>query len=150
MAETYVGLLRGINVGGRNVLRMAELRSLREASGLVDVQTYIQSGNVVFRSDAADPGELARTIAGDVDAASKTLHLWFLADAPVDPDLARLEEVAAPTERFELAGRVFYLHAPDGIGRSKLAAQVERALDVPATARNGRTVAAVVALAETD
>lgn len=180
MAETYVALLRGINVGGRNVLRMAELRSLLEASGLADVRTYIQSGNVVFHSDEADPAGIARTVAGaveaehgfapevmvlrademaaavagvpwpDVEVASKALHLWFLAEPPADPDLAGLAAVAGPTERFELVGRVFYLHAPDGIGRSKLAERVERALGVPGTARNGRTVAKVLDLIEAD
>ena len=48
--ETYLALLRGINVGGRNVIRMAELRNCFEAEGFRDVVTYIQSGNVIFRS----------------------------------------------------------------------------------------------------
>lgn len=51
--EPYVALLRGINVGGRNVIRMAELRSCFEAEGFRDVITYIQSGNVIFRTPAS-------------------------------------------------------------------------------------------------
>jgi len=47
----YTALLRGINVGGRNIVRMAELKELFEAIGLLEVQTYIQSGNVLFKSD---------------------------------------------------------------------------------------------------
>lgn len=50
--ETCVALLRGINVGGKNVIRMAELRSCFEAAGFDDVITYIQSGNVIFRTPA--------------------------------------------------------------------------------------------------
>jgi uncharacterized protein (DUF1697 family) len=48
----YVALLRGINVGGRNIVAMADLRAAFEAAGLSSVSTYIQSGNVLFSSDA--------------------------------------------------------------------------------------------------
>lgn len=52
MASTpYVALLRGINVGGRNIISMADLRTVFEAGGYGGVQTYIQSGNVVFSTD---------------------------------------------------------------------------------------------------
>ena len=47
--ETWVALLRGINVGGKNILPMKELVKLLETNGYTDVQTYIQSGNVVFQ-----------------------------------------------------------------------------------------------------
>jgi uncharacterized protein (DUF1697 family) len=51
-SSQYVALLRGINVGGRNKVPMAELRATFEDGGHTDVRTYIQSGNVVFRSTA--------------------------------------------------------------------------------------------------
>ena len=73
-------------------------------------------------------------------ADPKTLHLLFLASAPDSPDLDALAAVQSPTERFRLIGQVFYLHAPDGIGRSKLATKVEKALGVATTGRNWRTV----------
>ena len=57
-AETCVALLRGINVGGKNVIRMADLRSAFEAEGFRDVVTYIQSGNVIFRAPGSTPGAL--------------------------------------------------------------------------------------------
>lgn len=47
----YLALLRGINVGGNNIIKMADLRSCFEKMGFDDVRTYIQSGNVLFRSD---------------------------------------------------------------------------------------------------
>src|SRR3546814_7785268 len=47
----YVALLRGINVGGRNKVPMADLRAALEDDGLQSVRTYIQSGNVLFESD---------------------------------------------------------------------------------------------------
>ncbi|HLP17030.1 MAG TPA: DUF1697 domain-containing protein, partial [Bacteroidota bacterium] len=64
----------------------------------------------------------------------------FLASLPSKPDLAALERIKAESERFQLVGKVFYLHAPDGVGRSKLAANAERLLGVPLTDRNWKTV----------
>lgn len=58
----YVALLRGINVGGKNVIRMAALRSCFEANGFRDVVTYIQSGNVIFRAPARVPSILKTRI----------------------------------------------------------------------------------------
>lgn len=51
-ANRYVALLRGINVGGRNLISMADLREAFEADGCREVGTYIQSGNVLFESDS--------------------------------------------------------------------------------------------------
>lgn len=58
----YVALLRGINVGGNNKVPMADLRACLEEAGLSNVQTYIQSGNVVFSSDAKDDTKLTKQI----------------------------------------------------------------------------------------
>lgn len=169
--QTWIALLRGINVGGKNRLSMADLKQDLAALGCIDVRTYIQSGNAVFESDAKDGASLAESIAGqledrhgfrpmvlllsskqlkaaieqnpfaDATADPKTLHFNFLADAAASADMEALRGLQSPTEQFELRGQVFYLHAPDGIGRSKLAAKVERCLGVPATGRNFRTVA---------
>ena len=76
----------------------------------------------------------------EAEAEPKTLHLFFLAWAPAAPDIESLTEAKSPSERFHLTDHVFYLHAPDGIGRSKLAANAEKFLGVAATARNWRTV----------
>lgn len=65
---TYVGLLRGINVGGRNRLAMADLRALVRDLGHEDPRTYVQSGNVVFSSDRTDVEALARELAERIDA----------------------------------------------------------------------------------
>ena len=172
--DTIIALLRGINVGGHNKLPMKELKTLLEGLGLSSVQTYIQSGNVVFQCDRTDLSILAQEITAAIgeshgfepqimllrlvdletavshnpfptsDEQHKTLHFYFLESAPLNPDLAMLEAVKSDSEQFELRGTVFYLHAPEGIGRSKLAEKVERALGVPATARNWRTVSKVL------
>lgn len=165
----WVALFRGINVGGKNILPMAELRAELEELGLGDVATYIQSGNVVFGSGARSAAKLQETIEAAVQRSHgfrppvlvlaakelsqalrknpfpgvsqpKALHFFFLFARPRRPDLAALAELATPTEELRLVDRVLYLHAPDGIGRSKLATRVEKHLGVPATARNLRTV----------
>jgi uncharacterized protein (DUF1697 family) len=71
------------------------------------------------------------------------LHLFFLSEPSSNPDFELLNTLKAGSESFVLTEDVFYLHAPDGIGRSKLAARVERLLGVDVTARNWRTVSKV-------
>ena len=172
--KRYVALLRGINVGGKNRLPMADLRDYVAALGGTEITTYIQSGNVVFSHPDCDPVAWAGALTGAIGVRAgfapkvlvlpamefqaavsrspfvpgnpKDLHLYFLTGAPTKPDLARANASAIAGEEFAIMGRVFYLHAPDGIARSKLAAQVERIMGLPATARNWRSVQAILAL----
>ena len=58
----YLALLRGINVGGKNIIKMADLKASFEGMSFSDVGTYIQSGNVLFRSAEKDKGKLAKQI----------------------------------------------------------------------------------------
>jgi uncharacterized protein (DUF1697 family) len=60
-------LLRGVNVGGHNKIKMDALRALCESLGLRDVQTYVQSGNVVFRTKESDHGKLAKRIGDGIE-----------------------------------------------------------------------------------
>lgn len=81
----------------------------------------------------------------------KTLHLFFLDEAAkknLRIDAACLDAVKSSSERWQVIGPVFYLHTPEGFGKSKLAAKAERCLGVPTTARNWRTVCALLALAD--
>src|SRR5712691_478013 len=59
---TFVSLFRGINVGGHHAVRMDALKELHESLGLQEVQTYIQSGNVVFTSDGAEVTQVQKDI----------------------------------------------------------------------------------------
>jgi uncharacterized protein (DUF1697 family) len=177
---TWVLLLRGINVGGSNRLPMRDLAALLEGLGLHDVRTSIQSGNVVFTSDASvgdDPAALSTSITEAIreahgfaprsmllsaaalraamdanpfpgaDAEPATVHLFFLDTAPAAPDLAAMDAIRGPRERYVHDGAVLYLHTPDSLGRSKLAERIERLLGVPATARNWNTVRRLAAMA---
>jgi uncharacterized protein (DUF1697 family) len=64
--NTFISMLRGINVGARKTIRMAELKGLYEGLGLIAVKTYVQSGNVVFASPEADPAALADSIESQI------------------------------------------------------------------------------------
>ena len=56
--KTYIALLRGINVSGKNKILMADLKTMLQEMGFKDVQTYIQSGNVVFKTRETDSSEI--------------------------------------------------------------------------------------------
>jgi uncharacterized protein (DUF1697 family) len=77
-----------------------------------------------------------------------TLHAGFLASVPEKPNLRTLESLKSESERFQLIDKVFYLHAPGGIGRSKLAANAEKLLGAPMTDRNWRTVCKIRQMAQ--
>jgi uncharacterized protein (DUF1697 family) len=64
---SYVALLRGINVGGKNIIPMADLKACFEAQGLADVRTYIASGNVLFDAPKVDEAKLERALAKAFD-----------------------------------------------------------------------------------
>lgn len=66
--KTYVALLRGINVGGRNKLKMNTLKAVLEMLGLIDVTTYIQSGNVVFKSKIIEISSLEKQLENAIES----------------------------------------------------------------------------------
>jgi len=65
--NTYISMLRGINVSGQKNIRMADLKSLYESLGLAKVQTYLQSGNVVFDSDEQEVAKLKKSIEAQIE-----------------------------------------------------------------------------------
>ncbi len=65
--QTYISMLRGINVSGQKKIRMADLKSLYESLGLENVQTYVQSGNVVFDSPEKDTAKLTKSIEAQIE-----------------------------------------------------------------------------------
>ena len=152
--EVKIALLRGINVGGKKKVRMAELRSLCEKLGYQEVQSYIQSGNLVFRSDREDrtiESQLSDAIqsafrfpvsvmvrsaaqwTGYVgsnpfpDAATATPNLVMLGlsvESPAPDAAAQLAERAAAGERIIQSGDALWIHFPNGSGTSKLTPSV--------------------------
>jgi len=171
-------LLRGVNLGPRNRVPMAELRAALEEAGFEDVKTYLQSGNVVLSSKAKPEqtarkverlvqeafgleipvvartgAQLARVVArnplGDVATDPKRYQVSFL-DGPLPAASKRkLDEARAESERFVVEGREIYAWHPAGVARSKLwTALAGRGLGVTATARNWSTVMALLQLVE--
>jgi len=175
--RTYVALLRGINVGGRTKIAMADLRKLFAALGAEDVATYVQSGNVVFKSGAPAPAlaqsiegriaeelglrvtvvvrtaaDLAKIVSanpfGDRGAEPTKLHVVFLAEKPAAARVRALDATRGEPDEFRVVGREIYLHYPNGSGRSKVTnAWFEKELGVRGTARNWRTVTTLAELA---
>lgn len=175
--NTFIALLRGVNVGGKNKLPMAELRTALTASGLLNVQSYIQSGNVVFQSPLDDQTAITASIIEtlekqfaisttvvlitaarllairdanpypDAEQLDKSLQLYFLHQPAQAVNHQKLASLKSDSESYHLLQHCFYLLAPDGIGRSKLAAGAERCLGVTTTTRNWRTVNKLIGLA---
>jgi len=98
-----------------------------------------------------DVGQMAAALAANPFAQGaddpRSVHLFFLAAPAPDTDLVALKALATQGEAFHLGETVFYLHTPEGIGRSALAGKLQRYLKVPMTARNLRSVAALAELA---
>lgn len=176
--KTHILLLRGINVGGKNKLPMRDLVVILEGLDLHSVKTYIQSGNAVFQSTRNDLSTLSTEIGAaieqnhgfnpqvfilDIDtlqeaaaanpfpeaeAEPKTLHFFFLDRSLSDSELDKLDKLKKENEHYQLINRVLYLHAPDGISRSKFAeALSKKRSDMTITARNYRSVSKILDLA---
>jgi len=190
VVPTHVALLRGINVGGRNKVAMADLRALMVRLGHTEVATYIQSGNAVFTRGDVETTALAatleRAIADTLDVRPKVVVIsraelaQVIADNPYPEEtnprclhavfgigevgfdgaaaLVAAEERTRATgsrDEAQVVGRTLFLHTPDGLGRSELAAQLSRAAAAPSgysvgTVRNWATVCKLLALCGKD
>jgi len=161
----HVALLRGINVGGKNIVPMKELAALFTAAGCRDVTTYIQSGNVIFTASASvlkklpavvsnafnvptvvrSHDELAAAIRANPylteDIDTKTLHIMFLATHPAPAAVAALDPDRSPPCRFCVKGQDIYLHLPAGAAKTKITnAWIDSKLSTVSTIRNWNTV----------
>jgi uncharacterized protein (DUF1697 family) len=171
-----VALLRGINIGASNRIAMADLRRIVESLGHTDVETHLQSGNVVFdtrRKSTASLGAalreaIARETGFDVPVVLRTaaelesvvernpysvddptrLVVCFLEDEVELGDLALGDLTAYLPDELTIDGRELYVSVPNGQGRSKLMeALTKRRLPTTLTVRNWRTVEALAELA---
>ncbi|NIY72852.1 DUF1697 domain-containing protein [Marivivens donghaensis] len=162
--QAYVALLRGINVGGNNKVPMAELKALAATLGWQNAKTYIASGNMTFAAEEADAAALQSAMKSafgldiptlvydretfDALANScpfdpeqgKHVHGFFCFSRPtVDQDA--LAQFKAESETLTASGQIVWLHAPDGIGRSKLVEKMHKVTTgTDTTARNLNTI----------
>jgi len=146
----FVALLRGINVGGKNKIGMAQLRPLCEGLGWAGVQSYIQSGNVVFeapglarRHEAALEGAISAAFGLSVPVIVRAGGQWpdyvasnpfaeaaedepnrlmlCLSKSPLGPEAgSTLQERARDGERIAQVGDALWIHYPSGAGTSRL------------------------------
>ena len=162
---TYVAMLRGINVSGRNKIKMPDLQALFVGLGHRDVTTYIQSGNVVFgarsgtaaRVRAALEARIAADFGFEVTVLLRTAaeltatikknpfgdsaYVTFLEGAADARKVKTIDAGAYAPDEFAVSGREVFVHCPNGYGRTKINNTFfERKLATLATTRNWRTV----------
>jgi uncharacterized protein (DUF1697 family) len=176
----YALLLRGVNVGTKNSLPMAELRKMLSDLGCTDVQTYVQSGNAVFATKLGEAAltkgiehaleaYMGRPIAttvrtaahlkavvagnpfGEVATIPKYLCVTFLSHPPTKAELAPLAAQDWKPDLYEVAGREIYSWHPNGQGRSPLAAALSKLrVRGAVTTRNWNTVEKLLELLDED
>nr|WP_153519109.1 DUF1697 domain-containing protein [Sinorhizobium meliloti] len=155
-------MLRAVNVGGTGKLAMADLKAVCDELGSAGAKTFIQSGNVVFRSDLPEPAvqaKLEQALAAKMGKAPGVLlrsrrqlddiaakaerfldakpNLLLITFLPEPPPADALDKLVAPDgEEVRIDGREIYVHYPNGSGRSKLKLPALR----PGTARNLNTI----------
>lgn len=164
--------------GKNNTILMKEFKAMLEGLGYEGVKTYIQSGNAVFKAAEENATALKQQIGDAIQTTfgflpqimvltrdelknvldnnpfrqaeddPKTLMISFLGEKPENPNLAKMQALKTETEAYKLGQNCFYFYAPDGVGRSKLALNLERLLGVSMTARNLRSANKILELAE--
>jgi uncharacterized protein (DUF1697 family) len=166
----WVALLRGINLGSRNKVPMAELRQMFESAGAESVRTYIQSGNVLFEHAKPDAAKLEKEIAAAFGVESIVVlrsfadirrlagshpfgrdtansFVAFLGKKPTKARVKALDELDVGRDRFELVRNDVVLRFSRGYQSATLTGAVlEKRLGVPATVRNWRTVSKLAEL----
>ncbi len=171
---TYIAMLRAINVSGQKIIHMGELLDMFKKMNYENVQTYIQSGNVVFENKKTNPEILSHSISKkikdvfgfDVEVIVKTkeevetvfnnnpfikydldkMYVTFLSSAPSqDKNLGHFEK-----EVYQIIGDIIYLHYGERISDSKLNNNlIEKKLQVIATTRNWKTITQLFEIANT-
>lgn len=160
----YTAFLKGINVGGKNIIKMDALNRLFMDLGYTDVKTYIQSGNVVF-SCGREKSEVAKDIEDGIkaryDISSNVVvksaeevkkaveanpfketdgpYLGMTNDGFSDKDREAIDKLKEPANRIKVIGSDIYFLPGGRFGASKLAKGLAK-LDSPVTVRNWKTV----------
>ena len=167
--KNYIALLRGINVSGKNKILMADLRLLLEGLGFENVQTYIQSGNVIFQTNKKK-ASLSKLIATKInetynynisviiidklelqsviknnpflinDTAVDLKKLYVFYLNKIPKETQKLTDFDFGKDEYIIVDKVIYIKYNLGAGTTKLSIKIiENKLDVIATARNWRS-----------
>jgi uncharacterized protein (DUF1697 family) len=160
----YVAFLRAINVGGHTIIKMTDLKQLFESLGLENVQTYIQSGNVIFESNEEDTASLETKIESQVEKATgyktmlfvrtireiqsiankspftakanETVHVGFLKEKPDKKHQETLLTFKSDADDFAVNGREVYNLRYDRDKSIFSNNFIEKILKIPSTTRN--------------
>lgn len=173
--KTYIALLRGINVGGHRKVPMADLRELFLKSGFQNVRTYIQSGNVIFKSTELNISKIESLITEsilnhfgfNVPSIVKTKeqlqvifnncpfsqkqkaqsYFTLLSDIPNKELVIKLNEKVYPNETFYIVNNCIYFYSSVGYAKAKYSNNFfEKYLNLNATARNYKTIVKLLAM----
>ena len=148
--KTCIALLRGINVSGKNLIKMVELRETLTGIGLQNIRTYIQSGNIVFESDEAGD-RLADIISSQIhsrfgfnipvivllqdelrrirdnnpfiataDVIEKQLYVTLLGSAPEQAIVDHINSLDFSPDQLIFAGKAIYLNLVTGAANTKI------------------------------
>lgn len=167
--NSYVSMLRGINVGGKRRVKMDDLKEFYASMGCLNVQTYVQSGNVIFQHRDSNGSKLAGKIEHSLnehfgldiavlirtkeelkklieknpfaDKDESKLHVIFLSSKPQKISTNQIDRYVAAEEAYSISDKEVYLFCPNGYGRTKLSNNFfEKTMKVTATTRNWRSV----------
>ncbi len=175
--QTYIVLLRGINVGGKNILKMDALKKALHKADYKNCTTYIQSGNIIFQSTieshniiedqikkllldtfnlevpvlAVKLSKLQHLKISNPFVLKDTKDLYFtlLSKTPLPENLLKLSETKHKEDAFTLIEDIIYIHCPGGFGKTKFNNNYfENKLKTSATTRNWKTINKLIEMAE--
>ena len=175
--NTYIALLRGINVGGHKKVPMAELRELLTKSGFENVKTYIQSGNIILQSITDDTQNIEETIQKAIidhfgfevpvivktrkelevifdtcpfsDERKENSYFILLSEIPKSELVNVVTDITFENEDFVIIKDCLYFHSSKGYGNSKFNMNsFEKKLKVKATSRNYKTMVKLLSLSQ--
>lgn len=170
-------LLRGVNVSGKNLIKMSDLRQMFEDEGFRNANTFIQSGNVVFDSDTDDSSDVSKELETAISKMfgyevpviirsnqelteiikknpfasedEKMLYITFLKESPEKELAAELQEKIIDNDEIRIIDKNAYLLIRGGYGNTKLSnAFIEKKLRAVSTTRNFRTVKKLIELSD--
>lgn len=167
--NNYIVLLRAVNVSGKNIIKMSELKNVLISDGFLNVQTYIQSGNVILSSEKKS-NEVSSQIKSlllekfslniEVFVLNETqikdalehnpfnsnlpgnrVFITFLSDNVLQSNLDEFNKLKLSPEEYKILNNIFYFYLPDGMAKSKLNNNfIENKLKIIATGRNINTL----------
>src|SRR6266446_5636200 len=145
-----ISMLRAVNVGGHCQIKMEALRTLYSSLKFENPQTYVQSGNVIFKTNERDLALIAKNpFAERANIEPNKLLVTFLASDPSTEARENLRKQKFAPEELHVADRELYIYFPNGIGKSKLPwSRLDKILQTPGTGRNWNSVTKMLEIAE--